>query len=117
MRCWCGYLSGASYRLFAYGPADATDLKEARDDGDLGWQWHQLDHMQSVCTLLQTDNHGNTPSLSFLQAKVCSRNKLVKSPSVGWHFVVVMFRTEAEQVEEEDERFKGREEDEEEVTT
>jgi len=33
---------------------------EARDNGVLGWQWHQLDHMQTVCTLLQTDNHTNT---------------------------------------------------------
>ena len=24
MTCWCGYLSGARCRLFAYGPADAT---------------------------------------------------------------------------------------------
>jgi len=24
MRHWCGYLSGARCRLFAYGPADAT---------------------------------------------------------------------------------------------
>ena len=24
MKCWCGYLSGARCRLFAYGPADAT---------------------------------------------------------------------------------------------
>jgi len=24
MRCWCGFLSGARCRLFAYGPADAT---------------------------------------------------------------------------------------------
>jgi len=24
MRCWCGYLSGARCRLFAYGPVDAT---------------------------------------------------------------------------------------------
>jgi len=23
MRCWCGYLSEATCRLFAYGPADA----------------------------------------------------------------------------------------------
>jgi len=22
-----------------------------------GWQWHQLDHMQIICTSLQTDNH------------------------------------------------------------
>jgi len=24
MRCWCGYLSGARWRWFAYGPADVT---------------------------------------------------------------------------------------------
>jgi len=29
------------------------DFNEARDDR---WQWHQLDHMQTICTLLQTDN-------------------------------------------------------------
>ena len=28
------------------------------------WQWHRLGHMQ-VCTLLQADNHANTPPLSF----------------------------------------------------
>ena len=22
----------------------------------IGWQWHQLDRMQIICTLLQTDN-------------------------------------------------------------
>ena len=27
-------------------------------------QWHQLDHMQAICTSLQTDNHTNTPSLN-----------------------------------------------------
>jgi len=30
-----------------------------------GMQWHQLDHMQTICTLLQTDNHTNTSSLNF----------------------------------------------------
>jgi len=33
------------------------DLKEARDDGVLGWEWHQLDHMQTICTLLQPHQH------------------------------------------------------------
>ena len=28
-----------------------------------GWQWHQLNHMQIICTSLQTDNHGSTSSL------------------------------------------------------
>jgi len=40
------------------------DFTEARDSE---WQWHQLGHMQ-VCISLQTDNHANTPPLSFLQA-------------------------------------------------
>jgi len=39
-----------------------VDLSEARDDEVLGWQWHQLDHMQTICTLLQTDNYTNTSS-------------------------------------------------------
>ena len=28
-------------------------------------QWHQLDHMQTICTSLQTDNHTKTSSLNF----------------------------------------------------
>jgi len=27
----------------------SLDLNEARDDGVWGWQWHQLDHMQTIC--------------------------------------------------------------------
>ena len=26
----------------------------------MGWQWQQLDHMQIICTSLQTDNHAST---------------------------------------------------------
>jgi len=37
----------------------------------MGWQWHQLDHMQIICTSLQTDNHASTSPLSFLQARSC----------------------------------------------
>ena len=33
--------------------------------GVLGWQWHQLDYTQRICTSLQTDNHTNTLSLNF----------------------------------------------------
>jgi len=28
-------------------------------------QWHQLDHMQTICTSIQRDDHTNTPSLNF----------------------------------------------------
>jgi len=31
----------------------------------IGWQWHQWDHMQIICTSLQTDNHASTSPLSF----------------------------------------------------
>jgi len=31
----------------------------------MGWQLHQLDHMQIICVLLKTDNHISTSSLSF----------------------------------------------------
>ena len=33
------------------------------------WQWHQLGHMQ-ICTSLQTDNHANTPPLSFFTRRM-----------------------------------------------
>ena len=32
----------------------------------IGWHWHQLDHMHIICTLIQTDNHVSTSSLSFV---------------------------------------------------
>jgi len=31
----------------------------------IGWQWHQLDHMQIICTSFQTDNHASTLLLNF----------------------------------------------------
>jgi len=31
----------------------------------MAWQWHQLDHMQIICTSLQTDNHASTSPLGF----------------------------------------------------
>jgi len=41
---------------------DILDINEARDDG---WQWNQLDHMQIICTSLQTENHTSILSLNF----------------------------------------------------
>jgi len=28
----------------------SLDLNKARDGGVWGWQWHQVDHMQAICT-------------------------------------------------------------------
>jgi len=38
----------------------------------MGWQWHQLDNMLIICTLLQTDNNTSTSSLIFLQVECSS---------------------------------------------
>ena len=32
---------------------------------DGNWQWDQLDHKQTICTSLQTDNHTNISTLNF----------------------------------------------------
>jgi len=42
------------------------------------WQWHQLHHMQIICTLLQTDNRASTSPLSFLHAR-CSSCRPINS--------------------------------------
>jgi len=31
----------------------------------MGWQWNQLDHTKTICTLLQTDNHASTHHSNF----------------------------------------------------
>jgi len=41
------------------------DLNEARDYGVWGWHWHQLDHTQTICTSIQTDNHTKISPLNF----------------------------------------------------
>ena len=43
----------------------SPDLNDARDYVVFGWQWLQLDHIQTIYTSLQTDSHTNTSSLNF----------------------------------------------------
>jgi len=47
----------------------------------MGWQWHQLDHMQIICTSFQTDDYNSTSPLSFLQARChsCRQTNSVKA--------------------------------------
>ena len=47
----------------------------------MGWQWHQLDHMQIICTSLQTDNHASTSPLSFYRLDALPAAK----PTVSKH--------------------------------
>jgi len=49
------------------------DLNDTRDNGVWGWQWHQLDHMQTICTSLQTDNHSNTSALNSIKVLKAAR--------------------------------------------
>jgi len=37
-----------------------------------GWQWHQLDHMQIICTSLETDKARQHVMTQFLQAECSS---------------------------------------------
>jgi len=49
--------------------------------GGFVMQWHQLDHMQTICTSLQTANHTNTSSLNFY-APAVGGIKQYRDPSV-----------------------------------
>jgi len=68
MRYWCGYVSGARCRLFAYGPADATAIPKPH---------HFLPHLK--LTVIRTHNLGQlstkcAPSqkiYEFLVSKWC----------------------------------------------
>jgi len=61
----CLTASSSGQQLSQYQKGKTSlDLNDARDYGVLGWQWHQLDHIQTVCTSCQTDIHTSTLSLS-----------------------------------------------------
>jgi len=42
----------------------------------IGWQWHQLDHMQIISTSLQTDNDASTPQLQAGCHSCCPTNSI-----------------------------------------
>ena len=53
-------------------------------------QWYQLDHMQTMCTSLQRDNHDNTSSLNFLQvgcSSWCPTNSVKALKAQPWLWV------------------------------
>jgi len=56
------------------------DLIEAKEDGVLERQWHQLDHMQTIC--ISQDNHTNTSSLIFFLQAGCSSSRKTNSVEV-----------------------------------
>ena len=53
----------------------------------MGFQCHQLDHMQIICSSLQTDNHAGTSSLEFSQvlwSSWCSTNSAKALKAIVW---------------------------------
>jgi len=73
------------------------DFTGARDSL---WQWHQLGHMQ-VSTSLQTDNHANTPPLSFLYAGCpsCRPTNSVKALKANKSQIVVIYIRDCSAIE------------------
>jgi len=71
-------------------------------------QWHQLNHLQTICTLLQIDNHTNTSSLNFLQAEYSSWCPTTVSNHCR-HFVYHLWVLESRDVNSWEIAFPGRE--------
>jgi len=54
-------------------------------DEVFGWQWHQLDHMQTISTSLPTDNHTDTHhSISTGQMLFLTPNRQRQSTEGKW---------------------------------
>jgi len=71
----------------------------------MGWQWHKLDHMQIICTSLQTNNHASTSPLSFFTGRMpsCHPTNSVKALKAmaqwrSWcYYVIVVAKLFVEQ--------------------
>jgi len=45
----------------------------------IGWQRHRLDHMQTICTSFQTDNHVSSSKFTFFLQTGCSSRRPANS--------------------------------------
>ena len=73
------------YRACIASHCNQSKFKWSKRLWGFGMQWHQLDHMQTICTSLQTDNHTNTSSLNFYRPDALPDAQIVqeKSPVNG----------------------------------
>jgi len=66
---WESKLSKADTHLMAFFPGElckpAPERKTMMDFNEARYDGHQLDHLQIICTLLQTGNYAITSSLTF----------------------------------------------------
>jgi len=63
-------------------------------------QWHQQDHMQTICTSLQTDNHTNTPSLYRPDAFPNTKTNSAKSLNTKTNQTVIVIKTRVKIMEQ-----------------
>jgi len=52
-----------------------------------GWQWHELDHMQIICTSLQTDSHASTSPLSFYRLDILPATQPTASKHLRQYYI------------------------------
>ena len=84
MRCWCGYLSGARCRLFAYGPADAIPKPHP-----LLPHWNPFNSPFSRTTWVSQYQRGKT-NLDFTEA----RDKWLAVASAGPYACLHLIQTD-----------------------
>ena len=64
----------------------------------MGWQWHQLNHMQIICTSLQTDNNASTSSLHIFYRPMPflppnQQRQSTEGPQLGLQRPVIFIRS------------------------
>jgi len=59
----------------------------------MGWQRHQLDHMQIICPSVHRDNDARTSPLSFLQAGClsCPKFKSLKYNTIQQKYDITIY--------------------------
>jgi len=58
----------------------------------MGWQWHRLDHMQIISTLLQTDNHASTSPLSFYRLDALPATQPTALNTEGTYYLFIYLK-------------------------
>jgi len=61
----------------------------------MGWQWHQLDHMQIIHTALHTDNHASTSPLSYYSPDALSAVQPIASKHWRHYWLIYLHHKNA----------------------
>ena len=56
-----------------------------------GWQWNQMDHIQIICTLDQTDDHASTSSCFFMILLLITKNSMAEQEKSAYHLPTNLF--------------------------